>query len=522
MPSDHQETLQNDTSRSPPLHVAIVVMGDVGRSPRMQYHALSCLQLGYRVTLLGYAGEDLIEDLRAYTKDNGSSSPSLLRVQRFSIPKSPFKSRLLYLAWRFMAMAVVLCVQFCKLGWVDCIMVQNPPAVPLLLLTWLYTRFMGLHPLHRWRRPLFIVDWHNLGYAMFTDESPSSRESRTKKYVQWMAQQYELCLAPWADKHFTVTVALREYLLTHMKLPNHSVHVVKDAPPVLFQPLSTQQQHELWIKLSMIVSQNHRRHYSTNFLVSEESSSFIDETKTNHVTEDPHLQEEQTLFTERIWMDNNYVYRPRVGRPALVTSSTSWTQDEDFHIFFQALQLLDQHITNLQHPLRVVVVVTGKGPQRLYYEEQIQQQDWKQICIQTMWLDPVDYPQLIACSDLAVSLHTSTSGLDLPMKILDSYGCQVPVCAKKFDCLHELVVDGVHGRIFDTADELSRQLWELLSPIADNNTKAVFPHSVGALQEYSLNLQQVPRWKDAWGSIVRPILKNLEQRASVPYKAKSL
>jgi len=37
--------------------VQIVVLGDIGRSPRMQYHALSIAKHGGRVFLIGYKGE---------------------------------------------------------------------------------------------------------------------------------------------------------------------------------------------------------------------------------------------------------------------------------------------------------------------------------------------------------------------------------------------------------------------------------------------------------------------------------
>lgn len=38
-------------------HVIVVVLGDVGRSPRMQYHALSLAKSGFSVTLLGFCSE---------------------------------------------------------------------------------------------------------------------------------------------------------------------------------------------------------------------------------------------------------------------------------------------------------------------------------------------------------------------------------------------------------------------------------------------------------------------------------
>ncbi len=39
--------------------VQIVVLGDIGRSPRMQYHAISLAKQGAPVDLIGYQGMDL-------------------------------------------------------------------------------------------------------------------------------------------------------------------------------------------------------------------------------------------------------------------------------------------------------------------------------------------------------------------------------------------------------------------------------------------------------------------------------
>lgn len=54
--------------------VAVIVLGDLGRSPRMQYHALSLCREGYEVEFVGYGGKNIhvatsthIETLDVYT-----------------------------------------------------------------------------------------------------------------------------------------------------------------------------------------------------------------------------------------------------------------------------------------------------------------------------------------------------------------------------------------------------------------------------------------------------------------------
>ena len=43
--------------------IVVVVLGDMGRSPRMQYHCVSLLKAGYSVEFIGYGGRFCIVNM---------------------------------------------------------------------------------------------------------------------------------------------------------------------------------------------------------------------------------------------------------------------------------------------------------------------------------------------------------------------------------------------------------------------------------------------------------------------------
>lgn len=121
-------------------------------------------------------------------------------------------------------------------------------------------------------------------------------------------------------------------------------------------------------------------------------------------------------MTKFSYRDPDGVARLRNNRPLLLVSSTSWTEDEDFGILLDALKEYETHAhitANYADRSRLpelFVVITGKGPQKEYYLERISRMHFQHVRIITAWLAAEDYPRMLACADLGVSLHTSTSG----------------------------------------------------------------------------------------------------------------
>ena len=66
----------------------------------------------------------------------------------------------------------------------------------------------------------------------------------------------------------------------------------------------------------------------------------------------------------------------------------------------------------------LVCVITGRGPLKESYQERINRQEWQHVQVIMPWLEPQDYPLILGSADLGVCLHTSSSGVDLPMKVI--------------------------------------------------------------------------------------------------------
>ena len=155
------------------------------------------------------------------------------------------------------------------------------------------------------------------------------------------------------------------------------------------------------------------------------------------------------------------------GQTKIVISSTSWTPDEDFSILLNALIEYSDWANRGEVRPRILALITGKGPKRATFEAQVRHHEQagnlKSVNIKTTYLDDMsDYAKLLGIADLGISLHTSSSGVDLPMKVVDMFGAGLPVAGwGEFEAWPELVTEGQNGRSFRDSRGLQRILAEL-------------------------------------------------------------
>ncbi len=177
----------------------------------------------------------------------------------------------------------------------------------------------------------------------------------------------------------------------------------------------------------------------------------------------------------------------------LAVSATSWTPDEDFTPFLEALKIVNDSLDRE----RLLVVVTGRGPMREEFEKKVADMRLRNVRIWCAWLSRDDYAALLAVADVGISMHQSSSGLDLPMKAVDMLGAGTPVLARRYQCIGELVRDGENGILFDDAAGLSSALWRYLFDQGAMDRLAVIRDGA------RLSFPAEKRWQSVWQSCAK-------------------
>ncbi|XP_075224920.1 ALG1, chitobiosyldiphosphodolichol beta-mannosyltransferase [Lycorma delicatula] len=423
--------------------VTIVVLGDIGRSPRMQYHTATLATQGYECQIVGYEGSKPIKEIT----DNKKIT---IKTLRDCPPFHNYVPRLIayILKTLWQVITLLFCFMFMKRS--HFILVQTPPAIPALAVCWLYC---VMH------NSIYVIDWHNYG---FTNMAVTLGEQH--KLVR-ISNWFEGYFGRKANFNFCVTKAMRKDLKQRWDIT--STIVLYDRPFDSFSSTPLHFKHAFFKKLS--------KQYP------------VFATTTN--------SENSTVFTSCL---PNGLIALKQSRPALLVSSTSWTEDEDFSILLSALKEYNSTVTELPN---LICVITGKGPLKDYYNKLINDYNWKRVTIITPWLEPEDYPVMLGSADLGVCLHTSTSGLDLPMKVVDMFGCGLPVAAYKFQALSELVEDGKNGIVFTTSQELAEHLIEWFKDFPNDQER----HNCFR-KNIEQNFQNL-RWHENWVQHAQPIFQ---------------
>jgi beta-1,4-mannosyltransferase len=80
------------------------------------------------------------------------------------------------------------------------------------------------------------------------------------------------------------------------------------------------------------------------------------------------------------------------------------------------------------------------------------------------------------------------------MKVVDMFGCGVPVCSANYSCVEELVHNGRNGMLFNDAEELASQLKALFHNFPEENSR-LKKLKAGALASSER------KWTDEWGKV---------------------
>lgn len=310
---------------------------------------------------------------------------------------------------------------------------QNPPSIPTLAVALVVSIL---------RNTRLMIDWHNYGWTIL-----AGTKGPTHPFVS-ISKAYECALgqaAPTAN--ITVTHAMRRELQGPPYNIESPIVTLHDRPATIFQPLSSPAEQEAFL-------------------------ATLAETK---------------LFASSIV----------VGETRLIVSSTSWTPDEDFSLLLDAL--VSYAGSDAPRP-PLLAIITGKGPLKAKYEAEIRALEkagrLPHVRILTAWLSLSDYASLLRSADLGVCLHKSSSGVDLPMKVVDMFGSGLPVVAYAgYASFGELVKEGTNGCGFETAEELAGILARLLSTGRDGEDELARLRR-GAREESEL------RWDEEWDRVL--------------------
>ena len=161
--------------------------------------------------------------------------------------------------------------------------------------------------------------------------------------------------------------------------------MLHDRPPAHFHRSSPSEAHDLFLRLQPALP-----------------ASFLPSSSPPHST--PFTSVSSQSEADMLTPGAGPLASWRADRPALLVSSTSWTPDEDFGVLLDALAQYELRAREGRLP-KVLMMVTGKGPQRAEYMQRIARMQegeageaWRFVRCVSLWLEAEDYPILLGAS----------------------------------------------------------------------------------------------------------------------------
>ena len=129
----------------------VVVLGDIGRSPRMNYHSLSLAKNNYYVRMIGYTDSKQMNEIESNNNINVSALNSFPKSLQLGPQLIQYIMKALFLTLN------LLFVLIKTRPLPKFVLVQNPPSIPTLAVVYFYTLLTGSK---------FVIDWHNYGFTI--------------------------------------------------------------------------------------------------------------------------------------------------------------------------------------------------------------------------------------------------------------------------------------------------------------------------------------------------------------------
>lgn len=168
----------------------VVVLGDIGRSPRMQYHVKSLAESRYCVDLVGYVESKPLEDLTSNPNVRIHPLSPFPELHLPGLAKYLFKS-----CWQALTLLMVL-ISIRKPKFILC---QNPPAIPTVVVVYAYCFFA---------RSKMVIDWHNYTHTILAMASSSG----SKSPIVRLAKAIEAYFGRKSVENLCVTKAMQQDL----------------------------------------------------------------------------------------------------------------------------------------------------------------------------------------------------------------------------------------------------------------------------------------------------------------------